>query len=58
MTAILDFEVLDGTVAEMLIDFADGTWTCSEHKTVMRLDSGEDCPRCRVERPMPLDEPT
>lgn len=41
------------TVPEMLIDFETLTWTCSEHDITLRLDSGEDCPRCRVERPLP-----
>lgn len=39
-----------GTVPEMLIDFATGTWTCSEHGTVTKLDSGRDCPDCEKER--------
>ena len=34
---------------EALIDFALGTWTCSVHRTVMKLDSGADCPECRAE---------
>ena len=39
---------------EALIDFAEGTWTCREHGTVMRLDSGLDCPECRsVTHPPP-----
>lgn len=42
--------------AEMLIDFAEGTWTCSIHGKAMKLDSGQDCPACAVETrpPMPI----
>lgn len=35
------------TPQEMVIDFERMVWTCTEHNEVMRLDSGEDCPRCR-----------
>lgn len=57
MTVLLERPVKHRTAPEMLIDFATMTWTCSEHGTVLRLDSGEDCPRCRVEHPKP-DEVT
>lgn len=35
------------TPPEMVIDFERMVWTCTEHNEVMRLNSGEDCPRCR-----------
>lgn len=58
MTILLDRPAAYGdtdTVPEMLIDFETGTWTCSEHGTVMALDSGKDCPKCEVHAPPDLD---
>lgn len=41
--------------AEMLIDFIAGTWTCSIHGNVMKLDSGHNCADCEAEvHPPPL----
>lgn len=42
-------EVRDETLAEGLIDLFSATWTCSEHGTVMAIETGADCPECAVD---------
>lgn len=37
-------------LAEGLIDLAAGTWTCTEHGTVMDITTGQDCPKCVAHR--------